>query len=362
MGSFSLSKTIQVLLFSILLVVALYYGKPFLVPLVFAGILSMLFLTLCRWLENKGVSRGIAALCCILIILVILGAISGLIGWQISSLAEDAPQMEQRITKMIDQFKQTLSSTFGISPEKQQQMLKEQQQKGGGGMGQALMTFASSLTGILVDTLLTLVYIFLLLNFRTHIKKFILQLVPEGNKQKTGKAIAQTSKVAQQYLGGLGMMIVLLWVMYGIAFTIIGVKNAIFFAILCGLLEIIPFIGNLLGNALTVLMAITQGGGSNMIIAILITYAVVQFIQSYVLEPLVVGAEVNINPLFTILAIVAGELIWGIAGMILAIPILGITKIICDNVDALKPYGFLIGKEKQEKKNNFKEKIKGWFK
>ncbi len=94
-------------------------------------------------------------------------------------------------------------------------------------------------------------------------------------------------------------------------------------------------------------MALSQGGGTNMVIGILITYGCVQFIQTYILEPLVVGAEVKINPLFTIIAIVIGELVWGMPGMILAIPLLGIAKIIFDNVDSLKPYGFLIAEEKR---------------
>ena len=150
--------------------------------------------------------------------------------------------------------------------------------------------------------------------------------------------------------------------MYGIGFSIVGVKNSIFFAMLCGLLEIVPFIGNLTGTALTLIMALSQGGGANMAIGILITYGCVQFIQTYILEPLVVGAQVKINPLFTIIAIVIGELIWGIPGMILAIPLLGIAKIIFDNVDSLKPYGFLIAEEKKKGDTSFVDKIKGWFK
>jgi predicted PurR-regulated permease PerM len=126
-------------------------------------------------------------------------------------------------------------------------------------------------------------------------------------------------------------------------------------------LEIVPFVGNLTGNAITILMALTQGGGMNMVIGILITYAIIQFFQSYILEPLVVGAEVNINPLSTIVVLVIGELVWGIAGMVLAIPLLGIVKIICDHVEPLKPYGFLIGGEKK-KKRGITDKIKGWFK
>lgn len=359
---FSILKTNRFLFFSILAVVVLYYGKEFLIPVAFAGILSMLFLSVSNRLEKKGLSRGAAALWCVLALLLAVALIAALITWQVSSLSENAPQMEQRITKMVSQVKESVSNTFGISKEKQQEMLQKQQQQGGGGLSKVATGIVSSIIGFLVDGLLTMVYIFLLLTFRSHLKKFILQLVPADEKTKAGKIITQSSKVARQYLSGMGIMIVILWIMYGIAFSIIGVKNAIFFAILCGLLEIIPFVGNLAGNALTVLMAITQGGGASMIIAILVTYAVVQFVQSYILEPLVVGAEVNINPLFTILAIVAGELIWGVPGMILAIPILGVSKIVCDNVDGLKPIGFLIGKEKKGKESSLKEKVKGWFK
>ena len=149
------------------------------------------------------------------------------------------------------------------------------------------------------------------------------------------------------------MMIVGLWILYSVGFSIVGLKYAVFFAILCGLLEIIPFVGNLTGNLLAIIMVIIQGGGFGMILGVVITYAIVQFLQTYILEPLVVGAEVNINPLFTILVLVAGELVWGIAGMVMAIPLLGIIKIICDHIEPLKPYGFLIGREKKKKP--------GWF-
>ena len=149
--------------------------------------------------------------------------------------------------------------------------------------------------------------------------------------------------------------------MYSIGFTIVGLKNAFFFAVLCGIFEIVPFVGNLTGNILAALMALTQGGGMPMVIGILITYGIVQFLQTYILEPLVVGTEVNINPLFTIMGLVVGELIWGIPGLVLAIPLLGITKIVCDHIPDLKPYGFLIGREKSNKPD-LSEKIKSIFK
>jgi predicted PurR-regulated permease PerM len=77
-------------------------------------------------------------------------------------------------------------------------------------------------------------------------------------------------------------------------------------------------------------------------------YLVAQFVESYILEPIIVGAEVDINPFFTILAVVAGGLLWGVSGMILGIPILGIVRIILDNIEPLRPYAFLLGEEQKE--------------
>ncbi len=359
----SLSKAALLLIIAFAVFAGLYFTKPFFVPLTIAAMLSMLFLPLASRLERKGFSRGLSTVTCLLIFILFIGGVVALISWQISDLAKDFTGMEEKVSSGITQLKQTLSETFGVSPQKQEEMMKKQQESGGNGMGTIVMGLMSSMMGVLVDTILVLVYIFLLMFSRRHLKLFILKLVPAEEKTKTTKIIYTASKVAQKYVSGLAMMIVILWIMYGIGFSIAGVKNAIFFAILCGLLEIIPFVGNIAGTAITLLMALTQGGGSTMIIGVLITYALVQFIQTYIIEPLVVGSEVNINPLFTIIAIVLGEAIWGIPGLILAIPLLGIFKIICDNVDALKPYGFLIGEEKKkEKKSGLVEKVKGWFK
>jgi predicted PurR-regulated permease PerM len=360
MSTFPLSKTIQVLFFLFLVFAGLYYAQAFLIPVAFAGLLSMLFLPLSRWLERKGLGRGLAILACILLIVAVIAGVVALVSWQVGDLASDVNNMEQRVQQMITSVRQFISNNLGISREQQDQMIKSSQQGGGGGASSMITGFAGSIMSILVDLLLVMVYIFLFMYFRSHLRKFVLKLVPPSEKQNAEVIIHDIQLVAQQYLTGMGMMIVGLWIMYGIGFSIVGVKNAIFFAILCGLLEIVPFVGNLVGNALAIIMVLSQGGGMNMVVGVLITYALVQFIQSYILEPLVVGSEVNINPLFTIMIIVLGEMLWGIAGMVLAIPLLGIVKIICDHIEPLKPYGFLIGEDKK-KKSGLIDKVKGIF-
>ncbi len=355
-----LPKISQVLFIIIAGTAILYVAKPVLVPLVFALVLAMLLIPLCRRMEKWGVNRAVAVVACILLLLLTVAVIMGILSWQLSSLLDDMGNIEQRVTEMVRKLQQYIREYTGINRNKQEEMIKEVNKDGSGGM---ITSITGALTGILVDGILTLVYIFLLMYFRDHLMQFIKKAVPATQRGNVADMLHCASNVSQQYLTGLAQMIVTLWIMYSIGFSIAGVESAIFFAILCGTLEIIPFVGNLTGTTLTVLMGVVQGGDVKLIAGILITYGLVQFIQSYILEPLVVGKGVNLNPLFTIVGIVIGEAVWGIPGMVLAVPVFGMMKIFFDHFDSLKPYGFLLGNNKKDddSKGVF-DKLKGLFK
>jgi predicted PurR-regulated permease PerM len=355
-----LLKAALILLIVFLSAWLLKAGAPFLIPIAFGALLAMLLFPVSSWLEKKGVNRAIATLIPIIGLLAVFAAVIYFISYQVSDLAESSSQIEKQLSEKYRQLQEYVSSTLGIPREKQEQMIKEQQSSSGGKMGTMVTGIIAGIGGMLTNIILVLVYIFLFLYFRFYLKRFILRVVPDAQVENTREIIDKSQKVTQKYLTGLALMIAALWVMYGIGFSIIGLKYAIFFAILCGILEIVPFIGNLIGNGLAILVSLMQGGDSNVIIGILITYAVVQFLQSYILEPLVVGREVNINPLFTILGLVAAEIVWGIPGMVLAIPIMGVTKIVCDHIEPLQPFGQLIGEDKKEH-TGLKRKIKAMF-
>jgi predicted PurR-regulated permease PerM len=294
-------------------------------------------------MERKGIKRGLASFICIALFLSLIAGLLFLMSWQLSSLSENMDEMKNRLIALFTDMRVWLSKSIGVSYKQQEKIITEQTSTGATSAGSMAMSFATGTFSILINALLVTVYMFLFLYYRSHIKNFILKLTDRADKELADEIVHKSGQVAQKYLSGLGAMIFILWIMYGIGFSIIGVENAIFFAVLCGILEIVPFVGNLTGTSLTVLSVIVQGGDTKMIIWVLITYFVVQFIQTYILEPLVVGEQVSINPLFTIMSIVVGEMVWGISGMILAIPLIGIFKIICDHVPALQPYGFLIG-------------------
>lgn len=354
-----LDRSIKVLLLLILSFGILIFAKPFLVPFLLASLLAMLLLPLCTRLE-KHMHQAAAVLISLLALLSIVGVIIYIITLQVSDIADNASVIEKNISQKLKQLQDFAANTFNISHQRQKEIL-QQQQPSSGTVG-SIITGIFALTGsFLTQFLIITVYIFLFLLFRSHFQKFILKMVPSSQKENAKEVMHDVRRVSQKYLTGLALMIACLWVMYGIGFSIVGVQNAIFFAILCGLLEIVPFVGNLTGVALTSLMTLAQGGSTSMLVAIVIVYSIVQFTQSYLLEPLIVGREISINPVFTIIGIVVGELVWGIPGMILALPLLGIFKIICDHIEPLKPYGFLIGEERAVN-NHVSKKIKKMLK
>jgi len=348
-----LERAVLVLALFGLSIALLYFGKPFLVPFALGGLLAMLLTKVCERLERYNIPRGVAALLALLGFVLVFAGVLTLLGWQLAGFSENMDELLQRITQMAAQFRSWLQQSLGID-QQQQQKIVENPSTSAGSTGGVLMDFASGTMSIAVDTILVIVYTFLFITFRRQLKNFVLLLVPVEQRDKTTTVLHESASVAQHYLGGLSKMIVALWFMYGIGFSVLGVENAIFFAVFCGLMEIIPFVGNLLGTSFTVLAVAVQGGDSKMILGVIGVYLFVQFIQTYLLEPLVVGNEVRINPLFTIVGLVLGELIWGVGGMVLAIPILGILLIVFDHVPGLHPYAYLIGSYKDNKKKKRK--------
>lgn len=318
----------------------LYLAAPILIPLALAALLAALLQGLSEWLEGKGFTRLWSSLSATLALLISFSAFAAILALQLNDVVEQSQGLREQVSGQIDRLKAWISDTFGMSPAEQEEAISKQQE--GAQTGEALVTVVTVLASVALDSILTTVYTFLLLFYRDNLKRFILRLVPSTKRDTTEKIIHASSLVARHYVRGLFYMIVCLWIMYGIGFSVLGIEGALFFALLCGVLEIIPFVGNLVGNLVVVMAVLAQGGDGGMVLGVVGIYLFVQLTQTYILEPLVVGHRVNINALFTILGLIAGELLWGIAGLALAIPVLGIIKIICDHVPELKPYGELL--------------------
>jgi predicted PurR-regulated permease PerM len=355
MTTVTISSVIKKIVLLFLILGGLYYSKAFLMPLFIGGVLATLFLPFCNWMEDKKVNKGAAVLLSFLTLSLIIAGFVALVSWKVSELMDDVTLIKQKTIEAYSNTQEYIFNHLDISIEDQSEIIKEEKPS----YTTIMQMIAGSLMYMLTNFILMLVYFVFLLYYRDHIKNFLLKLVGISKRKEMEKIIYSTSKISQQYLVGLSKMIVCLWIMYGIGFSFIGVENALFFAILCGLLEIVPFVGNITGTILTILVTAVHGAAFPVLGGIVIVYATVQFIQGWILEPLIVGPQVKINSLFTIMALVLGELLWGIPGIILAIPLTAMLKIICDHIEPLKPYGFLMGEiESKNTSRGFVQKMK----
>lgn len=362
---YPLLKGNLILLLFFLIFGGLYLGRTFFIPLTYAAVLAMLMTPLCEKLEAEGVHKVLATFLCVLLLIVFILGLGTILSTQFSSFSENIPQIEQRISQTLREAQMYISETFGISPEEQDELVQGdssgESSAGTSVFLSAVTAFLSSFTSILGNSLLTLVYLFMLLFYRKHFAGFILKLVRNNQRERAQKVIDDSAKVAQQYLVGRGLLMLNLFILYSIGLSLIGLNNAIILAFIAALFSIIPYIGNVIGVAIPLLMAFTQDEGITLVLWVLVVFSLIQFFESYFLEPYVVGAEVDIHPFFTIVIIIVGELVWGISGMILAIPLLGIVKIIFSNIDEMEPYAYLIGDTTGGNSSGFRKKIKGWF-
>lgn len=350
-----LTQRLKFLLMLFLVLAALYIAQGFLKPVFFAALLAMLLLPLTKKMEQRGLSSYIASFASILVVSLVIAAIGALLWWQTSELAENTQNIERTFDEWTRISQRFAYKTFGLTRSEQEKIIDEQQSALTGYIP-TIMQEVMATTGKIV---LVLVYTYMFLTSRHNIKRFLLHISP-SSEERTKSIITSVNQVSIGYLSGLLKLIVVMTVLYSFGYWIIGISNPIFFAGVCGILEMIPFVGNLLGSLITCVGAIAQDGNTEVIPLIFVVYFIIQFIQSYILEPMIVGGEVNLNPLFSIMALIAGELLWGISGMILAIPMLGVLKIYFDHYDHLRPYGRLLGTDPDDE-SSVSNKVKNWF-
>jgi predicted PurR-regulated permease PerM len=203
----------------------------------------------------------------------------------------------------------------------------------------------SATTSFLASFALIPIYIFFLTLYREKFREFILLIGKADHNEQALNVVRKVSRVSQKYVIGIFMDVAILSVLNSIGFMIIGLPHAILFGVLISMLNIIPYIGVLIGSALPILMALLTFDTFGYAIAVAGVCIVVQFLDNNFITPYVVGSSVSINPFTATVALIASSLIWGIPGMILCIPLVGMAKVVCDNVESLKPYGYLLGEE-----------------
>ena len=272
-------------------------------------------------------------------------AVAGLfyfLSTQIGVFIESLPQIKLKLSALLIDLQTWSKDKFGINIQKQVAALNASLSGGGGDM--LKNTVGPVLTFISV-VLLIPTYVFLLLYYKPLILEFLFQIFSEKHSLRVAEILSQTKTAVQSFMQGLMLETVIVCVLNSVALLIIGVPSAIVIGVIGGILNLIPYIGGLVAIALPVLMVtITQEGFSGQF-AVIVAYLVIQFFDNNILMPRVVSSKVQVNALISIVGVLLGGALWGLSGMFLSIPWIGVLKIIFDRVDGLQPWGSLLGTE-----------------
>lgn len=335
----------MVMLFIVLATLILYYGRPLLVPLTLAAMLSMLLLPVVRRLEGWGLGRILPIVTGLLLLFSAAVVVVGTLSAQLVAFAREVPTLQQRLGERLMQLHDWISRLTGLTPDEQLHYVRQWANQLLGLAQNVATSVLSATTATLVFAGLQVVFIFLFLYYRAHLRQFILMLLPDRHHRDANYVIDKTSQIMQRYVAGVFIVVLILSVCNTILFQVAGVPHALMFGLLAGFLNIIPYLGIWIGTALPLVTVAVLEDSLTPLLIIVAGVWLIQLLENNLLTPRITGAKVSLNPLATILTLIAGGMLWGIAGMVLFIPMLGIAKIVFDTVDALRPFGFLIGDE-----------------
>jgi predicted PurR-regulated permease PerM len=328
-----------------LIIAFLILAKNILIPLTIAVIFTFLLLPVSSKLEKWHFPKTLAILVSILLAFAVFGGMLYFFLDQIFSFVSDLPVLEKTFTAKWDSFQQFISETFHISRIEQKAWITSKIKENASTGGVLVLGIFSATTSFLASFALIPIYIFFLTFYQDKIKEFVLLIAKEEKDPKALIVVKKVSKVSQKYLVGLFLDVLILSVLNSTGFLLLGLPHAILFGVLTASLNIIPYIGVLIGSLLPIMMAFLTKDELGYTFAVAGICIFVQFLDNNFITPYVVGSSVSINPLTATIVLMASSLIWGIPGMILCLPLTGMTKVVCDNIDSLKPYGYLLGEE-----------------
>lgn len=324
-------------------------GREIITPVVMAFFLALMLLPILRFLRSKKVPETLAIVLCILFLAIIIGLVVWFFSSQVAQLIADFPQIRKNVNQHLNSLSGWIDQKWGFSTERQVQLINEQNDKlfsfASGMLGGA----ASSVTGTLIFIGLLPIYIFLLLFYKNLLLRFVFLWFPHRTQSKVEEVIRETEIIVKSYLIGLLIQITYITVLLGGILLVIGIKHAILIGAIFAILNLIPYVGALIGNIIGVLLTLSSSQEIWPIFAVLGTIAFVQFLDNNILMPRIVGSKVKINALATIIGVIVAGALAGVAGMFLSLPVIAVLKIIFDRTENLKQWGVLLGDERPAK-------------
>lgn len=336
------------LLTMVLIVAVLYMLQGVLIPLLFSILIAISLYPLARFFERLRLGKAFAAMLSVIIAIALLLGIFWFIVYEGIVIGKDASAITDKVWSVIENGQIWLENRFGIARTDMIAQLREQGTKMLDNVGGVLSSTFGSLGNIVAGAVLVPLFSFFLLYYRVFFREFFFKAFKSSPKQQVHDVLDKIYVVVQSYLVGLITVMGIVAILNTGGLMLMGIEYAWFFGTLASLLMLLPYIGIAIGSILPALFALAVKDSAWYAVGVVAWFQVVQFLEGNIITPNIVGSKVSINPLMAIIGILLGGMLFGLAGLILALPLLASLKVIFDANPRTEALGFMIGEPEKE--------------
>ena len=335
---FPVLNYLQVIVFSSVL---LYFGRSLFIPLFFGLLIAIIMYPICKWLEMHRWKRSLAITACLFIVTILFASLFALLGWQVKVFSKDAPAIFEKAGVTMQEFQTWMNENMRITAD----MQNNWSEKLNSSIGPLLQSTLQTTVNTSFILFLIPVYTTLLLYHRKVFVQFLKLVTPVKYRHQLDTILQQTIQTYFNYIKGMILVYAIVGVLNTIGLFALGVNHAILFGMLCAIMTIIPYIGIVISALLPISVVWLQTGNVFYPLGVIAVFTVVQYLEANVIFPKVVGRQLDVSTFAVLVAIIAGGIIWGVAGMVLFIPFIAILKIISDNIEEWKPINLLLSRK-----------------
>ncbi|WP_432713290.1 AI-2E family transporter [Pedobacter sp.] len=321
-------------------------GAGIIMPVLTAFFMSLLLFPAFRFLRKYKVPEVLAIILPILLVVVFVALIGWFFSSQMGMLIDDFPQIKKNVSLHLHSLSDWISSISNYSTKEQTQFISKKSEDLMAYAGSMASGAAVTLSSVFVFVGLLPIYIYLILFYKDILLRFIFMWFKTDDHPRVKDAIYETEAIVKSYLMGLLIQVSYMTVLLGGIMLLLGIKHALLIGVIFAILNLIPYVGALLGNIIGVLLTLTSSTELGPVITVLVVIAVVQFLDNNILMPRIVGSKIKINAFISILGVVVGGSIAGVPGMFLSMPIIAVLKVIFDRTEMFKQWGVLLGDER----------------
>jgi predicted PurR-regulated permease PerM len=331
--------------------VILFFGKSIFIPVSFALLISFVLYPVCRWLEDRGFHAVTAIVLCLTGLMLLGVTLVGLLVYQFAEFLEEWPVIHTNVTTSLTELGKWIE-TLGLSLQEQEAWLSRLSEQSGGGIVNVIGRMLSVSASSVVLLILIPVYTALILYHRRYWMKILARIFPNARVEDLRHMIMLTIETYYRFIKGMAVVYLVVGVLNSAGLLLLGVPHAILFGFIASILTFIPYVGIMVGSLLPMAMAWLTYDSVWYPLGVAGVFVFVQYLEANIIFPVAVSRRLNVNTLVMLAAMFAGGILWGVAGMILFVPFIGIAKLLADHNARWKTLSMILGTEPTATRRN----------